>query len=77
MDWEKKGFRINGERLSHLQFGDDILIFNINLEELKYNSKGQAKAIINTTLKINFEITKMKFLYFVGGAKKEELLQQQ
>ena len=33
LDWTARGFNVNGERISHLRFADDIVFFAETLEE--------------------------------------------
>lgn len=35
MDWEGKGIKINGRKLSNLRFADDLIIFAGSVEELE------------------------------------------
>lgn len=59
LDWSKKGFRINGEYLSHLRFADDIAVFAENETDLTNMLSDLAQESQNVGLSINFSKTKI------------------
>ncbi len=72
LDWEEKGININGEKLSHLRFADDIVIFFENPDDLECYNTSTMEATVG--LKINMKKTKTMFNKFI--TKKQIYIQQ-
>lgn len=59
LDWEEKGIRIDGERLTHLTFANYIVIIADNLEDAKDMVEDLQAATQRDGLKMNSNKTKM------------------
>lgn len=59
LEWENKGISIDGERLNHLRFADDIVLISDNLGEAAIMIQELKNAIQVVGLRINLEKTKM------------------
>jgi len=66
LDWEEKGININGERLSHLRFADDIVIFSENPDDLESMLQDLNSGSNQVGLKINMKKTKTMFNKFIS-----------
>jgi hypothetical protein len=70
LDWDNKGISINGERLNHLRFADDIVLISTNANEIsdmlnQLNDKSKKLG-----MKINMKKTKVMFN---GNATRETI----
>ena len=61
MDWRDKGINIDGERLNHLRFADDIIITSSNAEEMEMMMRELAEESRKCGLKMNTSKTKVMF----------------
>lgn len=74
LDWEKNGITINGEKLSHLRFADDIIIFSQTKEDLEGMINDLDRESRKVGLNMNTEKTKVMTngteepIYILGNA---------
>lgn len=59
MKWENKGITIDGEKLNHLRFADDIVLITNNYKEAGDMLRELQQATQKVGLKINYSKTKM------------------
>ncbi|KAK9876748.1 hypothetical protein WA026_014986 [Henosepilachna vigintioctopunctata] len=59
LDWGEKGIKINGRYLSHLRFGDDIVLFSHDATDLQERINELSIASKEIGLEINTAKTKM------------------
>jgi hypothetical protein len=59
LDWSQRGVNINGERLTHLRFADDVIVFSENIDELQTMVQELYTASLNVGLKMNTAKTKI------------------
>jgi hypothetical protein len=64
--WNKKGIKINNERISHLRYADDIVILSKSPKQLKTMIEELNKESKKIGLKINCEKTKIMFNKFIN-----------
>ncbi|KAG6463957.1 uncharacterized protein LOC115452713 [Manduca sexta] len=61
LDWTARGVNVNGERISHLRFADDIVIFAETLEELSGMLNDLGGSSRRVGLGMNLDKTKVMF----------------
>ncbi|KAJ0175113.1 hypothetical protein K1T71_009254 [Dendrolimus kikuchii] len=61
LDWAGRGININGERISHLRFADDIVVFAETLEELAEMLGSLNESSRRVGLGMNLDKTKVMF----------------
>ena len=66
LDWTARSVNFNGERISHLRFGDDIVIFAETLEELSGMLNDLGRSSRRVGLGMNLDKTKVMFNEHVG-----------
>jgi len=59
MSWEQKGININGNRLSHLRFADDIVLISSDADEFEVMLQELKEASQKVGLKMNLQKTKI------------------
>jgi len=59
LQWDSMGVNINGEKLNHLRFADDIIIITESLEEMETMLSEIAEASKKCGLKMNMQKTKV------------------
>ncbi|KAI8434265.1 hypothetical protein MSG28_012359 [Choristoneura fumiferana] len=59
LNWSTVGLNINGERISHLRFADDLVLLSENSGELEYMIDTLQKASRQKGLEMNFSKTKV------------------
>lgn len=59
LDWEKFGLNINGSKLNHLRFADDLVLFEENPENLEIMIQGLNRESLKVGLKMNTNKTKL------------------
>ncbi|KAI5737947.1 hypothetical protein M8J77_001036 [Diaphorina citri] len=65
INWNEKGININGQRLNHLRFADDIVIISNCPNELNEMIEELEHASLKAGLKMNLHKTKVMFNSFV------------
>ncbi|RVE54059.1 hypothetical protein evm_001182 [Chilo suppressalis] len=61
LNWKGRGININGERISHLRFADDIVIMAETLQDLQQMLNDLADSSIRIGLRMNLDKTKVMF----------------
>ncbi|RVE40575.1 hypothetical protein evm_014776 [Chilo suppressalis] len=61
LNWKGHGININGERISHLRFADDIVIMAETLQDLQKMLNDLADSSIRIGLRMNLDKTKVMF----------------
>ncbi|RVE40475.1 hypothetical protein evm_014875 [Chilo suppressalis] len=61
LNWKRHGININGERISHLRFADDIVIMAETLQDLQQMLNDLADSSIRIGLRMNLDKTKVMF----------------
>ena len=59
LEWDSKGININGERLNHLRFADDIVLISTNGEEIEEMLNQLNKESCKLGMKMNMKKTKV------------------
>lgn len=62
LDWQDKGINIDGTRLNHLRFADDIILISNSSEQLKYMLEELHHASSGVGLQMNLTKTKIMSL---------------
>ena len=82
LDWKEEGISINGERLSHLRFADDVVVVAETMGDLERMINDLAKESSHCGLRLNAEKTKVlknanavSHPVYVNGARVEEVNQ--
>jgi hypothetical protein len=71
LDWENKGIWIDGERLNHLRFADDIILFSYDVKTAESMLQELNEASTKVGLRINRSKTQaMKNAYCTSGTMK-------
>ena len=65
LEWNEKGVQINGRKLSHLRFADDIVVFASEMEDLETRINDLADASGRCGLRLNAQKTKVMRNSFV------------
>jgi hypothetical protein len=66
LEWETMGIRVNGEKMSHLRFADDIVLMSSNGVELQEMMKQLNEESKKLGMKMNMKKTKVMFDKFCG-----------
>ena len=59
LNWEDKGINMNGRRLTHLRFADDIIVISSNQQYVQEMMADLNRAIKKVGLKMNLSKTKI------------------
>lgn len=70
LNWEEKGLNIDGQKLDHLRFADDIVLMEENLEEMRLMLQELREVSARIGLQINFSKTKFMTSLVPSGSLK-------